>query len=84
MLWIRDLDGHLWQSEVLITDEILDDAVWYTKAILGRLYVVLMAAEDIVSREGLTAGTAIVINQEELMKNVYYITDDMRAPSKGR
>lgn len=94
LLWIRDLDRHFWGNEVLITDEILDAAAWHTKAMLGGLYVVLMAAEDVATGEALTdgqltaaltAGAAIdIISQEELMKDVYYITDDMRAPSERR
>lgn len=93
LLWIRDLDGHLWRNEVLVTDAILDDAVWRVKALLGGLYVVLMAARDIADEgrltdgqltAALTAGAAIdIISQEELMKEVYYITDEMRAPRGG-
>lgn len=90
LLWIDNLDQHLWQNEVLITEEVLDDAVWHVKAMLGGLYAVVMAAND-VAGEGtlsdgqltaaLTAGSAIdIISQEELMKDVYYITDEMRAP----
>lgn len=90
VMWIDNLDQHLWQNEVLITEEILDAAVWHVKAMLGGLYAVLMAARD-VAGEGtlsdgqltaaLTAGAAIdIISQEELMKDVYYITDEMRAP----
>lgn len=94
LLWIRDLDGHLWRNEVLVTDEILDDAVWRAKALLGGLYVVLMAARDIADEDqlsdgqltaALTAGAAIdIISQEELMREVYYITDEMRTPRGGR
>lgn len=94
LLWIRDLDGHLWRNEVLVTDAILDDAVKNVKGILGGLYVVLMAASDIAGEgrltdgqltAALTAGAAIdIIEQEELMREVYYITDEMRAPSEVR
>lgn len=94
LLWIRDLDRHLWRKEVLITEEILDDAAWYVKAMLGGLYVSTVAARDVAAETGLTdgqltaaltAGAAIeIIAQEDLMRDVYYITDDMRAPSELR
>lgn len=94
LLWIRDLDRHLWQNEVLITDEILDATAWNVKAMLGGAYVVTLAAHDIAAERtltdgqltaALTAGAAIaIIGQEELMKDAYYITDDKRAPSALR
>ncbi len=94
LLWIRDLDRHLWRNEVLVTDAILDDAVWNVKAMLGGLYVTLMAACDVAGAgrltdgqltAALTAGAAIdIIGQEDLMRDVYYITDEMRAPSEVR
>lgn len=94
LLWIRDLDRHLWQHEVLVTDEILDDAVRNVKTMLGGVYAVTTAAHDVAAGEkltdgqltaALTAGAAIaIIGQEELMKEAYYITDEMRAPSELR
>lgn len=94
LLWIDALDRHLWQNEVLITDEILDDAAWYTKALLGGLYVSTRAVRDVATggeledaqlTAALTAGAAIqIIAQEDVMRDVYYITDEMRAPSEVR
>ena len=94
LLWIRGLDRHLWQNEVLVTEEILDDAVWYVKAMLGGLFVSATAAHDLATAErftdeqltaALTAGTAVqIVSQEELLHAVFYITDEMRAPSELR
>lgn len=94
LLWIHDLDRHFWLKEVLITDEILDDAAWYAKAMLGGLYVMTTAAHDVAIAGELTDGQLVaaltasaaiqIVSQEELMKDVYYITDDMRAPSELR
>lgn len=94
LLWMRDLDRQLWQDAVLVTDEILDAAVWNVKTMLGGLYVVATAAHDVAADRALTdgqltaaltAGAAIaIIGQEELMNEVYYITDDDRAPSEVR
>ncbi|MFC6768794.1 hypothetical protein [Natrinema soli] len=94
LLWIRGLDRHLWQNEVMITDEILDDAVRYVKAMLGGLFVSVTAARDLVGdgqftdeqlTAALTAGSAVqIISQEELLHSAFYITDDVRAPSELR
>lgn len=94
LLWIDDLDDHLWRNGVLITDEILDDAARHVKSMLGGLYVFTLAAEDVATdgsltdgqlTAALTAGAAVdIIGQEEIMKDAYYITDDARAPSEVR
>lgn len=94
LLWLRDLDRHLWQDQVLVTDEILDDAARHVKSMLGGLYVVATAASDVATGQtltdgqltaALTAGAAIaIVGQEELMNDVYYIDDEMRAPSEVR
>lgn len=94
LLWIRGLDRHLWQNEVLLTEEILDDAVRYVKAMLGGLFVSATAAADLAGEReftdgqltaALTAGSAVqIVSQEELLHTVFYITDDMRAPSEVR
>lgn len=95
LLWINSMDVHLWQKRILITEKILDDGYWHVKAMLGGLYVMAMAAREIAADEGsftdaqvtaaLTASAAmLIIDQEELMKDVYWITEEMRAPSKAR
>lgn len=94
LLWVNALDHHLWQKEILVTDEILDDAFWYTKAILGGLYMMLRGARAIAAEDGLTdaettaalvGGSAVaIVNQEELMKDVFWINEDDRAPSPAR
>lgn len=95
LLWIDGLDRHLWQYEPLVTEEILDDAAWYTKALLGGLYVLTTAAHDVATggdrfsdgqmTAALTASAAIeIVSQEDLMRDVFYITDDMRASSELR
>ncbi|SIR72390.1 hypothetical protein [Natronorubrum thiooxidans] len=94
LLWIDGLDRHLWQNEVLVTDDILDDAARHVKAMLGGLFVSTTAIHDLATDEtftdeqltaALTAGTAVqIVSQEELLHDVFYITDDMRAPSELR
>jgi hypothetical protein len=95
LLWIRDLDRHLWQKRVLITDDILDAAVGHVKAMLGGLHVLTSAAIDIAGEDreltdgqltaALTASAAIlIVSQEEILHDAFYITDDMRASSELR
>ena len=95
LLWIKALDVHLWQKKILITEEILDDGYWHIKALLGGLYVMTQAAHDIADDGGsltdaqltsaLSASAAImIINQDEVMKDMFWITEEMRAPSKAR
>lgn len=96
LLWINALDRHLWQKEYLLTEQILDDAFWHTKAMLAGLYVTVRAARAVAAGEdaeltdqqttaALTAGAAIqIVNQEELMRTTFWLTEDKRAPSEAR
>lgn len=96
LLWIQTLDIHLWQKQVLITEEILDDGCRDVKAMLGGLYLLARAAIDVgldAERSltdgqlmaALTASAAItIINQQEICRDVYYITEEMRAPPTAR
>lgn len=97
LLWINALDDHLWNKEILITEEILDDGYWDVKALLGGLYVMSQAAHEIAAAEddrelsdaqltaALSASAAMmIVNQEEIMLDMYWITEEMRAESKAR
>lgn len=97
LLWIRGLDRHLWQNRVLVTDGILDDAAGWVKTMLGGLYVLATAAEDVAASvadrrltdaqltAAFTAAAAVqIVAQEELMRDVFYVTDELRAPSELR
>lgn len=95
LLWIQALDDHLWRKEILITETILDDVRWDTKAMLGGLYLMALAAHDIATKTEnpltdaqltatLTASTAVmIVNQEELMQDAFWITEEKRKPSKA-
>lgn len=96
LLWMKALDDHLWKKEVLITEQILDDAHWRSKALLAGLDVMIRAAlavgrgedgalTDAQVTAALTAGSAVcIVNQEELMKEAFWITEEMRKPSEAR
>lgn len=95
LLWVKSLDRHLKQKEILLTEEIVDNAFWRAKAILAGVAVFLRAARAVGAEDGemtdeelvaaLTGGAAItIVNQEELMQEAYWITEEKRAPSKAR
>ncbi len=96
LLWLKALDRHLWQKEILVTEEMLDDAAWHGKAVLSGLVLLSRAAraiagsgdddlDDAQLTAALTAGTAIlIVNQEELMQKVFWITEEKRAPTEAR
>jgi hypothetical protein len=95
LLWVNALDDHLWRKEILVTEEILDDAYWYTKAILAGLYTMMRGARAFASDDGdlddaeataaLLGGSALtIVNQEEMMKDVFWINEEDRAPSPAR
>ncbi len=95
LLWIKSLDRHLVQKRILLTEDILDDAFWRAKAILGGADSFLRAVNDVAADgseltdeqliAGVSGGAAIaIVNQEELMREAYWITEEKRAPSKAR
>ncbi|MFQ3283727.1 hypothetical protein [Natronomonas sp.] len=95
LLWIKALDRHLKQKEILLTESIIDDAFWRTKALLGGMHVFLRAAHDVADGDGeltdeqvvaaLSSGAAItIVNQEELMQEAFWIHEEKRAPSPAR
>ncbi|WP_049935559.1 hypothetical protein [Haloplanus natans] len=94
LLWVKALDRHLKQKEILLTDSIVDDAFWRTKAILGGVYLFLRAAHAVANDDGssdrrivaaLSSGAAItIVNQEELMQEAFWINEENRAPSPAR
>jgi len=96
LLWTKTMDVHLWQKSVLITDRILDDAAWDVRGMLAGFALMAMAALELADDDrttltnsqltaALTAGAAImIINQENVCRDAFYITDDVRAPSTAR
>ncbi len=95
LLWVNALDDHLWQKEILVTEEILDDSFWYTKATLAGLYAFMRGVRAIADEDddlsdaettaALIGGSAVaIVNQEEMMKDVFWINEDDRAPSPAR
>lgn len=89
LLWIDGLDWHLWQYEVLITDDILDRGVWDVRTMLAGVYVLgdaarRLAAGDIADDDlaaMVTIGTALaIVGQHHLPQDVAWIDDQRRKP----
>jgi hypothetical protein len=92
LLWIDELDQHLWQREALLTDELLDRGIWDVKKMLGGTHLFVTAARDLAGPEvlsdsqltaALAGGAAIAIRgQEDVAADLFRITDELRAPRR--
>lgn len=91
LAWLDDLDEHLWQKQVLLTDDIYADAVWHARSMAAGLQLVSEGAAAVAAGDGrfsdeelsalLTTGFAVqAIAQNLLPTDVYWITEEMRAP----
>lgn len=94
LLWLEDLDRHLWQDRVLVTDEILRDAVWHGQAMAAGFHLMSEGARAIGAGSDaysdaelgalLSTGFAVqAISQGLLPQDVYWITEEMRTPHPG-
>lgn len=94
LLWLDDLDQYLWQAEVLLTDDILSDAVWHSQsmaagfALMNKAATAVATDDDELTDEQLGAvlvtGVAVqTIAQTLLPTDVYWVTNEMRAPKRG-
>ncbi|WP_276280600.1 hypothetical protein [Halorussus caseinilyticus] len=93
LLWIDELDHHLWQREAILTDEMLDRGIWDVKAMLGGVHLFASAASDLAGPEeladsqlaaALAGGSAIAIRaQEDVADDLFRVTDAERAPRGG-
>lgn len=93
LLWFEDLDTHLWQQQVLLTDEILADTVWDARAMAAGVQLMTEGATRIAEGDAelahdelaalLSSGFALqTIAQNLLVQDAYWITEEMRAPRK--
>lgn len=91
LLWLEDIDKHLWQDKVLLTDDILADATWHAQSMAAGLQLMTEGAKVIAEESGalsneelgalLSTGFAVqAISQALLPQDVYWITEEMRAP----
>lgn len=89
LLWLEDLDSHLWKHQVLVTDEILADADWHARSMAAGFQLMTEGAKAIASESNelsdaelgalLSTGFAVqAIAQNLLPSDVYWVTEEMR------
>lgn len=88
LLWLEDLDYQLWRQSVLVTDEIVQQAIWHGQSMAAGFYLMTEGAKAIAEGSALTdeelgallsTGFAVqAIGQGLLPQDVYWITDEMR------
>ncbi|GAB7095156.1 hypothetical protein JCM30237_23090 [Halolamina litorea] len=91
LAWLNDLDEHLWQKQILLDDSIYGDAVWHARSMAAGLQLMSEGATALAEESGrfsdeelsalLTTGFAVqAIAQNLLPQDVYWVTEEMRAP----
>jgi len=92
LLWLEDLDQHFWQSQTVLTDDMLENAVWHAQSMAAGLHLVSEGAAVIAEESGTlldselaaTLGTGFAvqaIGQSLLPTDVYWVREEMRADS---
>jgi hypothetical protein len=90
LLWLRDMDKHIWQSSILLDNQILTDGTWHAQSMMGGFYLMSEGARSIGAGEGalgeselaalLSTGFAVqAISQNLLPPDFYWITEEMSA-----
>lgn len=90
MLWLDDLDSHVWRWQTLLAEDALADAVWHARTMAAGFQLVNEGAKAVADEEGelsngelgatLSIGFAVqALAQSLLPQDVYWITEDMRA-----
>ncbi len=89
LLWLEDLDDHLWRNAVILTDEILADAAWDARAMAAGFDLMVEGARRVADEDGtgddelaglLSSGFALqAIAQNLLPRDAYWVTEEMRA-----
>ena len=90
LLWLEDLDQHVWQKRTLLTDQILQDAVWHAQS-MGVGFQLMAEGAKAIGAESteigdgelgalLTTGFAVqAISQNLLPQDAYWVTEEMAA-----
>lgn len=91
LLWMDDIDLHLYQKAPLLTEEIHSDAVWHAESMAAGFHLMAEGAKVIGAGSGsfsdselgalLTTSFAVQATSQGLLpQDVYWITEQMRAP----
>ncbi|UPV73626.1 twin-arginine translocation signal domain-containing protein [Halorussus limi] len=90
LLWLEDLDDHLWRNGVILTDEILADATWDGRAMAAGFDLMVDGARRIADPDDdtaddelaglLSSGFALqAVAQNLLPQDAYWVSEEMRA-----
>jgi hypothetical protein len=90
LLWLEDLDNHLWQKKVILTDEIHEAATWHGRTMAAGYQLMTEGAKAIGDEStkfsdgelGALLSTAFAlqaVGQNLLTQDVYWIDEQMRA-----
>lgn len=94
LLWLEDVDEYLYQNEIILTEEIHADAAWHGETMAAGLHLMSEAARVIGEGAGalsdaelaslLTVSFAVQATAQGLItQDVYWVTEEMRAPRAG-
>lgn len=87
LLWLGDVDEHLWKHQTLLTEDILRDATWHARSMAAGFQLMTEAAGRVADgglSDGelgalLSTGFAVqAIAQNLLPEDAYWITEEMR------
>lgn len=89
LLWLQDLDSHLAQHRVLLSEEILADATWDAHALAAGFHVMTEGASVVAEESSalseselaalFTTGFSLqTVSQFLLVNDAYWITEEMR------
>lgn len=92
LLWLEDLDQHFWEAQTILTDEMLEKAVWHAQSMAAGLHLVSEGTAVIAEESGTlsdselaaTLGTGFAVQaiaQSLLPTDVYWVREEMRADS---
>ncbi|MFC4552749.1 MULTISPECIES: twin-arginine translocation signal domain-containing protein [Halorussus] len=93
LLWLEDLDEHIWTNAVLLTDDILADATWDARAMAAGFDLMVDGARRVADGDArgadttddelaglLSSGFALqAIAQNLLPEDAYWIDEEARA-----
>lgn len=89
VLWIEDLGRHLWMSELILSDELVDRGAMHARAMGTGIAMTAQGVaeigddatpEDVVGK--IASGFALThLHELDVPYNVYWITEEMRAPA---
>jgi hypothetical protein len=95
LLWLQNLDTHVYQKQILITDEILSNGIWDVQGMAAGFHLLSEGAKAIGTESGRFSdaelGTLVItsialqeIGQRLLPVHMHWISEKMRDPGNVR